>query len=289
MTKEITLRETITSNFPGLTKKQKEIAHFVLDNEYFVACASAEEIAEKTNTSAATVVRFCQAMGLDGYTHLQQAIKKKLPGYLTTVQRIEKKLARPIAENDVAARVFSTDMDNIERTASLLRSERFEAAVAEICRATGILVVGEGLAGPAALLFAHSLKVMGFPAQVATSGGVPLALALELASLKPTDLLICISFWRYLRENVEAMYRAKEIGAKTIAITDNELSPLAGLADYPFLTATDGVAHSLSIAASISLINSFIAALSFEVPDQTIHSLRKVDASYKESKLLLEE
>lgn len=287
MTAEISLPEIITANFPRLTRKQKEIARFVLENDYFVACASANEVAERTNTSAATVVRFCQAIGFEGYAHLQQVIKKKLPRYLTTVQRIERKLAKPPTENDLAARVFSTDIDNIEHTASLLDSEMLEAAVAEIDRATGILIVGGGLSAPPALFFAHSLKVMGFPAKAITSGGV--SLALELANLSSTDLLIGISFWRYLKETVEAMQRAKEMGAKRIAITDNELSPLARLADYSFLVATDGIAHSLSPVASISLINAFIAALSLKDPHRTLRSLRKVDALYKESKLLLEE
>lgn len=287
MPEEDTLRQRIVTSGSLLSRKQKRIARFTLDNEYFVAFASASEVGGKVDASAATVVRFCQAIGYQGFPHLQAAIREKFPRQLTTVQRVEEGLVDLATENDLLARVFSNDSNNIEHTASLLQIGEFEAATDEICRASQILVVGGGLSAPPALFLAHSLEVMGFPVRVVTTGGVPLALA--LASLEPTDVLICISFWRYFRESVEAMYRAKEIGAKGIAITDSELSPLTQVADFSFLVFVDGVAHSISPTASVSLINAFIAALSFKAPEQTLHSLRKVDASYRRNRLLLEE
>jgi DNA-binding MurR/RpiR family transcriptional regulator len=126
---------------------------------------------------------------------------------------------------------------------------------------------------------------MGFSVQVVMAGGV--TLSLELSALRPSDLLVDTSFWRYSRDTVEAMHWAKEIGIKRIAITDSEVSPLAQLADYAFVASTYGIAHSSSPTAIISLINAFVAALSFWRPQQTLAALRKVDAARK-GKLLEE-
>jgi DNA-binding MurR/RpiR family transcriptional regulator len=279
------LEDTIVSALPQLSRKQKEIARFILDNQDFVAFASASDIAARTQTSAATVVRFCQTLGYEGYPHLQTAIRRRFPRSMTRVQRLEERLTSPIPEEDVLARVFAADIDNVKRMIGLVDAEAFEAAVTEMCQATGILVVGEGLSAPLALFFALSLKVMGFPAQVVTTGGVPLSL--ELSALKPSDLLVGISFWRYSRETVEAMHWAKEMGTKRIAMTDSEVSPLAQLADYVFVAATDGVAHSISPIAFISVINAFVVALSFRRPQQTLAALRRVDAA-RASKLVEE-
>jgi len=283
MTEEVTLRETITSGFPGLTKKQREVARFVLDNTYFVAFASVAEVAQKVGVSTATVVRLCQALGYKGYPHLQAAIRQTFPRFTTTVQRLEARLTSRLPESDLLARVCATDIENIKHTMELVDTETFEAAVTEICRATGVLVVGEGLSAPPALFFAHSLKVMGFPVQVVTTGGEPLSL--ELSMLRPGDLLVGMSFWRHFRETVEAMSWAKKIGTNRIAITDSEVSPLAQLADYVFVASVDGVAHSSSPIAFISLINALVAALSLREPQQTLVTLRMVDA-VQESKLL---
>lgn len=287
MVDEEAVSKKITANFPYLSRKQKIIARFVMDNEYFVAFASAAEVGSKVNTSAATVVRFCQSVGFTGYSHLQTAIREKFPRFLTTIQRLEERSVSPIAENDLLARVFSTDIDNIKHTMELIDLEVFDTAVTEICNAASILVVGGGVSAPLALLLTHSLKVMGFPANVVTTSGV--TLSLELSSLKQGDLLVGISFWRYLRETVGAMSWAKDVGAKRIAITDSELSPLVRLADYPFIMTTDGVAYSMSSVASISLINAIAASLSFRRPQQTLAALRSIDSLNKESNLLLED
>ena len=118
-----------------------------------------------------------------------------------------------------------------------------------------------------------------------TAGGLPLSL--ELCALRPSDVLIGISFWRYTRETVEAMHWARETGSRRIAVTDSNVSPLAQLADYAFVATTDGVAHSSSPIAPISLINAFVADLSFRRPQETLAALRRVDAA-RASKLLEE-
>ena len=49
---------------------------------------------------------------------------------------------------------------------------------------------------------------------------------------------------------------------------------IAQFADYAFGVATDRTGHSLSPTAVISLLNVFIAALSYRVPGQAMESLR---------------
>lgn len=70
----------------------------------------------------------------------------------------DKEIDLPLRESDLLARVFATDIGNIKHAMELVHTEIFEAAVVEICRATGILVVDGGLLAPPAIFFAHSLK-----------------------------------------------------------------------------------------------------------------------------------
>jgi DNA-binding MurR/RpiR family transcriptional regulator len=280
------LEDKVVAALSQLSKKQKEIARFILDNQDFVAFASASDVADRTQTSAATVVRFCQALGYEGYVHLQESIRGWIPIHQTPVQRIKEQLASPIPKEDLLTRAFASDIRNIERTAELTANGRLQAAVDEIGCARQILVIGDGAAAAVARFFAHALQVIGLPARSITCGGEPLAMA--LAFLQPEDLVICIGFWRNLRDVVGAILRAQEVGAKTIGVTDSRLSPLARLSDFPFLVTTDSVAHNLSLAAAISLLNGFVAILSYSIPEQVIKSLHLLDESYKRSELLAE-
>jgi len=280
------MEDRIASFYPQLSRSHQKLAHFVLDNRLFAAFASAAALGERVGVSAATVVRFCRTIGYEGYPEFQVAVRDSLPTYLDKVQRLERNLDTQ-DKDQVATRVFDLDTQNLGRTSQSLDVGRFRAAVAAICRASNILVVGGGLSAGPALYFAHSLKVMGLDAQAVLDGGIPLAL--ELNRLKPTSVLIGISVWRYVRETITAMERAQSLGATRIAITDSIVAPSAQRAEHAFQVATDGVAHSLSLTSMMALINAFVAAVSFERPEETARAVREVDAAYRQGKLLFTE
>ena len=287
MSHEENLEGRIATTLEKLSPKQKRLARFMLDNKYFVSFASAGQVGEKVGASAATVVRFAQTLGYEGFSELQAAIRDELPNYLTAVERIQERLAAPPSPGDIPHQVFHTDITNIERTANHLSGAQLDAALEEIAQADRILVLGSGLSAAPALFLAHSLKVMGFDVRASTDGG--LSLAVEIAQLRPNTVLIAIDLWRYARSTVEAVRAARQQGARIITVTDSAVSPLAQLADHAFEVATDGVAHSLSPTAVISLLNVFIAALSYRLPEQTMESLRRVDAAYRKHNLLITE
>ncbi|MFO7741737.1 MAG: MurR/RpiR family transcriptional regulator [Anaerolineae bacterium] len=279
--------DMITAAFPDLPRGQRQVARFIVDNGTFVAFASATELAEQAGVSAATVVRFCQAMGYDGYPHLRAAVRERFRRSLTTAQRLEERLRAPIPRDDLLAQVFRRGIQNIKFLMEQIDPRAFEAAIDEFGRANHILVVGGGLSASPAMFLSHSLKVMGFSVQAVTTGGIPLSL--EQSALGPDDLLVAFGFWRYFRHIVATMEWAQKRGIPRIAVTDSEVSPLAQLADHAFIATTDGVGHSVSPLASTALVEAFIAALSFGRPKETLAALRDVDAAYRESGLLLED
>jgi DNA-binding MurR/RpiR family transcriptional regulator len=281
------LEARITAALARFSPKQKQLARFMLDNRYLVSFASAGQVGEKVGASAATVVRFAQSLGYAGFSELQTAIREELPTYLTAAERIEKSLAALPSPDNVPQQVFHTDIKNIERTANSLSPSQLDAAVEEIVQANRILVVGCGLSAAPALFLTHSLKVIGFNVHLDTDAGI--SLAIDIAQLRPDTLLIAIDLWRYVRSTIKAVHAARRQGARVIAITDTIVSPLAQAADYAFEVATDGTAHSFSPTAVISLLNVFIAALSYRVPEQVMESLRQVDAAYRVNNLLLTE
>jgi DNA-binding MurR/RpiR family transcriptional regulator len=262
MAVEKSILDTIAAAFPDLPPSQKQVARFILDNENFVAFASATELARRVGVSAATVVRLCQAMGYDGYPHLQEVSRQRFRLSLTAAQRLEERLRAPIPEDDLVAQVFTRHIENIKRLIKENDPAVFEAAINEFGRARHILVVGGGLSASPAMYLSHSLKVMGFSAQQVTTGGIPLSL--ERSTLCPDDLLVAFGFWRYFRDVVSTLEWTQTRGVPTIAVTDSEVSPLAQLADYSFVVATDSIGPSVSPLAATALVEAFVAALSFE-------------------------
>ncbi len=281
------LKERIAAIHQDLSPKHRTLARIMMDNPVFVSFASAEQVGTKVGASAATVVRFAQTLGYAGFSELQSSIREQIPSYLTAIERIQQRLTTSPTSAATPQHVFQTDIRNIERTARSLSAETLARAVQDIARAGKILVLGAGLSASPAVYLAHSLRVIGYETRVSTDGG--LSLAAEIAAIQGGELLIVIGLWRYAQSTVRAASLAKQNGARILAITDSSLSPLAEIADHAFEVATEGVAHSLSVTALLSLLNVLIAALSEHQPEQTISSLQRVDAAYRDFKLIIPE
>lgn len=285
MTQTGGLEERITNALDTLSPTHKRMARFVLDNRYFTSFASANQVGEKNDTSAATVVRFAQALGYEGYPQLQDALRSELPSYMTAAKKMQARLTSAWPPTSTPQQVFYTDIQNIERTASKLSEDQLKDALDALQKAQHILVIGAGLSSTASIFLAHSLNVMGFEAQAVIGEG--LQAAVILSRLQSGDLLIAIDLWRYVRMTVNAVAMAKEQGIPTIAITDSIVSPLAQMADHAFEIATEGVAHSLSVTAVMSFLNVLVAMLADRVPQQVVETLQRVDAAYRDNDLLI--
>ncbi len=279
------LEGRIAEAFDQLSPKQQTLARLILDNRYFASFASAAEIGEKVDASAATVVRLCQALGYQGLPDLQEAIRMELPSYLTAVERLERRLTVMPANGEIPQRTFAVDAQNLSRTANALSETNYAAVIDLLLTARKVSVVAAGVAAAPALFLAYSLKVIGLDAHALLDGDV--ALGVNIAHLGVGDVVVGISVWRYIRSTVDAVISAKANGARTVAITDSVVSPLARAADYAFEVATDGVAHSLSVTAMMTLINALVAGVSLKDPQRTSQALQRVDQHFLTHGLLI--
>jgi len=277
----------ITAAFSQLSPKQRRLARFLLDNFYVIAFESANKVAAKAEVSPATVVRFCQSLGYDGYPDLQAAIRARMPTTMTAVERGERDLtADESSPGQLVARVFGAEATTLQRTRAEIDPDQLRAAAEMLAAARKVLVLaGGGVSTGAATYFAHMLRVMGVEATLIVAGGLPLAV--ELANLREDDMLVTINVWRYVREVLEATRTARKRKAACIAITDSPVSPLAASSDYAFVVAKEGVANTLSMSGIMALLNAFIVMLSFIRPQETLDTIRQVDALYRAGRLLL--
>ena len=280
-------RERILATFAELSPKQRRLARFFLDHEDEVAFASANYISEQAGASAATVVRFCRALGYEGYTDFQAAIRAQFPRYRTAVQKLTDQMNNGGFSDNLPAQIAEANSQNIRVTLSRVSNPDLKRAVTAIIQAEQIRIFGSGLSAAAALLVEYSLTMLGFPARACLNGGV--MQTLEVSHLTERDLVIVICIWRYLRHEVEAVKAARAAGATCIAITDSPIAPVADLANHVFIADTEGAAHSRSLTGILSIIDLLTAALAVEKPQQSVAALKRIDALYRENGMLLED
>ncbi len=284
MTSLATPRERILGTFAELPPKQRRLARFFLDHEDEIAFASANFISAQVGASPATVVRFCRALGYEGYTDLQSAIRVQFPQYRTAVQKLTEQMANGGFSDNLPAQISQANSENIQGTMSQVSKRDLTDAVTAIIRAAQIHIFGSGLSAAAATLAEYSLTTLGFSARACLNGGV--RQTFEVARISDGDLVIAITIWRYLRHEVEAVNAARLAGAICIAITDSLVSPIADLADYTFVAATEGAAHSRSLTGILSLIDLISASIAARRPQESMEALKRIDTLYRECGML---
>jgi DNA-binding MurR/RpiR family transcriptional regulator len=285
MTAASSPREHILANFPNLPPKQRRLARYFIDHEDVVAFASTGQIAEQTRTSAATVVRFCRALGYEGYPDLQAAVRSQLPQYRTAVQKLAERITRSDLTEHLPAQIAQANVNNIQKTLSQLSDSELTKIVTAIIRARTVRIFGSGLSAAAAIYAEYALSMLGFAARACTDGEV--SQLMEVSRLTDQDLVIVISVWRYLRSTVEAAEAARAAGATCIALTDSPVAPVTKSADHVLITDIEGALHSRSLSGVLSLIDLISAAIVVERPQESMESLQRIDAFYQEFDMLL--
>lgn len=277
--------EALRRSYPTLSPKQQQIARFLIEDEPAVAFLSAAALGARVKADAATVVRFARAIGFDGYAHLQDTIRRRLPRYPTFVEKIEHD-GTPSSTLEILGRALAQDSENLKRAAATLDREAFSASVDALAGARRVVVASGGVSQAPAGYLTSSLRMIGLDIRDVPPG---ISLAHELAHIERPDAVVGVGFYRYLATTADALRRAKARGARRIAITDNALSPLGLLADHALVVPVESASHRVSLAAPMALIHALVAAVSARRHEDASRALHRVDEEYRQAGLLLVE
>src|SRR6478735_5767656 len=103
----------------SLTPAERRVAEVVLEHPQLVAFGTVADLAERSGSGAATVVRLATKLGYDGFTALQASVQHDLARQLRpAAERI-----REPAATDAIANHLSLELDNVRSTLSALDGE----------------------------------------------------------------------------------------------------------------------------------------------------------------------
>jgi DNA-binding MurR/RpiR family transcriptional regulator len=228
----------VGASLPALSGAIRRVAEWILSDPAGAARSTIVELAEGSETSPATVTRFCRALGFDGYADLRLAIAgetgraARAAGWMVDIGR-EIQPADPLER--VLNHIMAADARAMQDTASLLDLEQVERAADVIAAAPRVDIYGasgSALVGAEMQFCLHRIGVAAW-AWVDVHNGLA-----SSALLKPGDVALGISHSGQTRETIEMVAEAGSHGVTTIALTSFPRSPLATVADIVLLTST---------------------------------------------------
>lgn len=240
----------------SMSRGHRRVADYILANFESAAYMTALSLGSAAGVSESTVVRFAAEVDLDGYPELLQKLQEAARHRLTSVQRI--KISESRLGDDIPGAVLSSDMEKIRYTMEHLSRDSFGCAMDAIAAAGTIYITGvRSCAALAQFLYYYFDTIFDNVKFIRSSGGSEIFE--QLMKIRANDVMIAISFPRYSSSVAKAAAFAAKAGAKVVAITDSESSPVAENA-YAVLTArSDMASFADSLVAPLSIINAMIA------------------------------
>ena len=247
----------IQTELPGFSKGQKQIARYILEHYDKAAFMTASRLGVTVGVSESTVVR----------------------NKLTSVQRMEVSSDR-LGGRDVLRTVLHADTDMIRQTLDEIDRDAFQGAVDALTGAHRIYILGVRSSSALANFLGFYFNLLFDNVTLVHTNSVS-EIFEQVLRVGPGDVLFGISFPRYSKRTLSAMQYARDRGAKVIALTDSQLSPLARVADHLLLARSDMASFVDSLVAPLSVINALIVAVGMSRRDEIEHTFNKLESIWE--------
>ena len=213
-----TYEERIRAIRSDLSPSFVVLADFLLDSYIHASFLSATELAHSLDLDPATVVRFAQRLGYDGYPELQREIRDRVREEVLSGRQVEPKSTAEAA--DLAMTEIARHLELTRLSFPIETAERLVAALDEAER---VIILAEGLAGGPARSLAGWLESAGYTVQLAVGGLSEMARA--LAGARKRDLAVAIEVVDETPVVSRALAEARRLGLRTAAITASPAAP----------------------------------------------------------------
>jgi RpiR family transcriptional regulator, carbohydrate utilization regulator len=246
------------SLIPSLRESERKIGEYVLANASEVVFLSVTDLADRTGTSEASVIRFARQLGYPGYAALKISLALELRD---AAARLPTELAASTDAGAIKRRVLQLSIESLKDTAQLLDDASLEAAVAAIVGARRIEIYGVGGSAVAAQAAGIAFMHIGLPAVSLTDPHLQIVAATQL---RPGDVALAISKSGSSRDIVEALQEARDAGATCICMTRYARSPITQVAHITLLAAarpaTIGGLPMFGEVAQFAILDMLVAA-----------------------------
>ncbi len=281
------IRDRVARHAAELSRQQRAVADYVLDHLQEVPFLSVPELAERTGTSDATVVRFCQRVGYSGYSDLKMDLVDALQeDILAGATGSEAPTVEEIGRDSLAA-MAKLEQQNIERTLQSADRKVFRKLAAALFEADHVFTFGLGisayLADFASYLFTeHGLR----STCLATRFTSPRE---QLIVLRPSDLVLAFSFSPYSRQTLEVLEEAGEKGVPTVVVTDRATAPGVAVANDALVVSSHGMTFTNATASVGVLLNALVVEIASRHRGETVDAISRINQILRDQTYLVDE
>ncbi|MCQ8242250.1 SIS domain-containing protein [Rhizosaccharibacter radicis] len=245
--------ELILVRLPDLRKSDRRVAEHVLSDPQAALAATVAETARHAGVSEPTVMRFCAALGFEGFQdfkiRLAQSVALGLPATQSVIDRDDTPQA-------LADKVFDYTMTSLDWARSRLDHEAVAKAIDILSAASRIEFFGFGASGIVAADAQQKFPLFGIPCGAQTDSHQQFIAATMMGE---GDVAVAISNTGQTGVLLEIMQAARQAGGTVIGISGRREPAMEQLAHHLLvietLENTDIYTPTISRLAALVLID----------------------------------
>jgi DNA-binding MurR/RpiR family transcriptional regulator len=261
--------QRITEAYETLPRQLKSVATYIEQHRSNVMMDRTSDIASACGVHPSAVVRFAQRFGFSGFSDLQAVFRQAYTGqsspqsYQQRIRKLIDEKAGKVSGVSVAREFIAASRTGLDELEAGLDDEHFEAAVKMLQQAENIYVIGVRRSFAVASYIVYALQHT--PKRVHLVSGFGGMYREQIRSVKKGDVVIAISFAPYGKETQHCLRVAHHHQAKTLVITDSQLSPLARYASTQLYVKEGSAFAFRSLTSTICLCQALFIALAYKL------------------------
>jgi DNA-binding MurR/RpiR family transcriptional regulator len=268
-------RDRIKARYSDLSPSFRRLADYILQQQLDVALMTATELAQQMDVDAATVVRFAQALGYNGFREMIREIRGVVKEELTSTYS-----ATLNTPDDVE--LFRSLLENEKHNLALAQNqltEQVHTILATLADAQRIWVLGQGTGAHLAALCASALRELGLPAMSIAPN--PLEAAANLKGIGVQDLVLGFSLTGMDLGVANAITFARQQGASVVVFSDSPVTAAAIAAETIVICPSPTQTQNPSFTGLAAIIVVLIAAFSVRYPERAATGRAELQESYR--------
>jgi RpiR family carbohydrate utilization transcriptional regulator len=233
----------IKEHHDALRKSERRVADFILDHATAVINMRIVDVASAAEVSEPTVLRFCRALGFDGF----QSFKLQLAQHLGAAASYSQ---FSVDDTDTAAdlsnKVFESTIGSLLTVRDQLDPAVLERAIDTLCHASRVEFYGFGASGSVAADAQHKFFRLQLSTAAYTDPHIQLMSAISLGA---KDVVVAISQSGRTKALIQSVTLALEAGATVIGLAPQG-TPLSELCSIPIYVNVEEDQHAFTPVSS---------------------------------------
>jgi len=276
--------QKMAEKIPNMSKAQEKIAKYILSHPNSTPFLTVEKLAKLSGVSIATVTRFVIFLGYKGYPEFLKDTQESMQQQVSKAERMKMDSEKEFSEENEIYKIFEEDLNNIKSTMDDLNVYELKKAVELLLKAKRIFIVSRRSSSVLGAFLKYYLDLMFNNVNLIDNiEQIPK----QISEIDDEDVVIGIAFEKYARSTVEIFTHLKRMGATTIALTDNMLSPLVPYSDVALTAVSKGSKDIESLAAPLSLINALIISIEKEKKDFFTNNVQLLEEAWRKFDLFI--